>query len=224
MNLSRTRTCSLALFTGSVQTWTQSLILDQRHWFRQSSSTELLVLLWDRWVQTVTSCFLSCFLSSSVVSCLRLLVPSCLFISRLIVSSHQDLAAPTPSCFFLSRSSFVSRVIVSTALADNSSPRSVHHVWLAGERPGTHRPASHQEPHTSLFPSHPVVLLRPSMHPARHWQQPDVRVCVGHRVAPHTARLLQVGLALLLHQRSQRRRVGGVVMLRDGDLRLGLVT
>lgn len=101
-------------------------------------------------------------------------------------------------------------------LAENPSPRRLHHVRLAGERPGT------QKPHASLTPSHPAVLLCPSMHPAR--QQPNVRVHVGHRVAPHAAGLLQVRLALLLHQRSQRRRVGGVVMLSDGDLRVGVVT
>ena len=185
-------------------------------------------LLWPSAVLSLpVSCVLSCFLSSSVVSCVLFCflwsvfcpILSFYFLSHCFLSS--GLAAPSLSCYFLS--SIVSRVIVSLVLADNSSPRSLHHVRLAGERPGTHWPASHQEPNTSLFPSHPVVFLRPSMHPARRWQQPDIRVCVGHRVAPHTAGLLQVGLALLLHQRSERRRVGGVVMLRDGDLRLGLV-
>lgn len=105
------------------------------------------------------SVFFCGFLRPVLFSVVRLLVPSCLFFSCL------QLAAPSLSCYFLS--SIFSRVIVSLALAYNSSPRSLHHVRLAGERPGTHRPASHQEPHTSLFPSHPVVLLRPSMHPAR---------------------------------------------------------
>lgn len=117
------------------------------------------------------------------------------------------------------------RLISRSRLADNAAPRRLHHVRLAGERPGTHALAPHQKPHVLLALSHPhpVVLLCPGMHPARRRQQPDVRVRVGHRVAPHAARLLQVGLALLLHQRSQRRGVGGVVMLSDGDLWLGPV-
>lgn len=110
----------------------------------------------------------------------------------------------SPSCFLrhLQRS------------ADNSTPRRLHHVRLAGERPGT------QDLHAALVPTVAPAVLHPSMPPA---QQLNVRLHVGHRVAPHTAGLLQIGLALLLHQRGQRRRLGGGVVLSDGDLGLGQV-
>lgn len=97
-------------------------------------------------------------------------------------------------------------------LADNSAPWRLRHVRLAGKRPRA------QESHPRF------VLLPPSAHPAGGREQTHVRVHVGHRVAPNAAGLLQVGLALLLHQRSQRRRVGRAVVLRDGDFRLGVVT
>lgn len=45
-------------------------------------------------------------------------------------------------------------------LADNSTSRRLHHVWLTGERPGT------QNPHAPLIPSDDAVLIHPSMYPA----------------------------------------------------------
>lgn len=99
-------------------------------------------------------------------------------------------------------------------LADDSASRSLR---LTGERPGT------QNLHTALVPSVQPAVLHPSMDSARRRQQLGVGVHVGHRVAPHASGLLQVDLALLLHQRSQKGRLGGVVVLGDGDLRLGQV-
>lgn len=135
--------------------------------------------------------------------------------SGFIISSFWLLLTPVPSCPFLYLL-LCPRCHRPLQLADNSSPRRLHDVRLTGEWPGT------QKPHTFLTSSHPSVLC-PNVHPVGHRQQPNIRVCVGDCVATHAARLLQVSLALLLHQWSQRGRVRGVVMLSDGDLRLRLV-
>lgn len=121
-------------------------------------------------------------------------------------------------CFFKNKSPKTSTLswfhLIGRWSADNSAPRRLHHVRLTGERPGTGNLRA---------PLVPSVLVHPSMHSARRRQQLDVGVHVGHRVAPHAPGLLQIGLALLLHQRGQRPRLGGVVVLSDGDLRLGQV-
>lgn len=105
-------------------------------------------------------------------------------------------------------------LVLSSAVreADDSSPQRLHHVQLSREGSLSYWLALPQELHAPLF--------RTSMHPSGRGQQAHVGVCVGHRVAPHAASLLQVGLALLLHQRGERRGVGGGVVPRDGDLRL----
>lgn len=90
----------------------------------------------------------------------------------------------------------------SRRLADNSAPWRIRHVRLAGKRPRA------QESHPVFVKSRVTVLLSPGVHLAGGREQAHVRLHISHRVAPHPAGLLQVGLTLLLHQRSQRRRVG----------------
>ncbi|KAJ8417006.1 hypothetical protein AAFF_G00282330 [Aldrovandia affinis] len=90
--------------------------------------------------------------------------------------------------------------------------RGLQHVGLAGEGPG----ATNSAP--SPGPPSPTVFT-PQVHHAGHRQQLQVRVGVGNRVASHPTSLLQVSLALLLHQGCQRAVVGGVL----GDQNLGLL-
>lgn len=86
-------------------------------------------------------------------------------------------------------------------LADNFAPRRLRHVRLARKRPRA------QKSHAPFSKSRPTFGLSPSVHLPRGREQAHVRLHVGHSVAPNPAGLLQVGLTLLLHQRSQRRRV-----------------
>lgn len=153
----------------------------------------------------VSSWFLHSFLHFS--SCSLILIMSCEFLSAVSFIRHPEVFH-----FVLSHISNVFWAIWR-----------ISHHQLAAEILGSHRLGPHQKPNNSLF-VFPSAVLHPSMHLVWNWQQMDIRVCISHCVAPHTANFLQICLSFLFHQWRKRRGVQGAMMLCDHNFRLGLVT